>query len=104
MGFFSWQCAKSKKPVMAEMGVHNTPWRFASEVIVLFKDGDRISGTYDGYGHVDGLELLDYREQDWRMVIRDYYDGETFAQLEPNGYDRGQGWFYSDDDLKELFG
>ena len=104
MGFFSWQCAKSNKPVMAEVAVRNTPWQFASDVIVLFKDGDRISGTYDGYGRVNGFELLDYSEERWRMVIKDFYNGETFDQLAQNKYDRGQGFFYSDEELEEEFG
>lgn len=104
MGFFSWRCAKSDKPVMAEVAVRNTPWEFASEVVVLFKNGDRISGTYDGYGRVDGFELIDYSEERWRMVINQYYDGETFEQLLQNKYDQGQGFFYNDEDLQEEFG
>ena len=75
MGFFSWRCAKSDKPVMAEIAVRNTPWAFASEVVVLFKNGDRVSGTYDGYGRVGELELVDHLEERWRMVIEKYYNG-----------------------------
>lgn len=104
MGFFSWRCAKSDKPVMAEIAVRNTPWQFASDVIVLFKDGRRAQGTYDGYGRVGELELLDYREETWRMVIDSYYNGETFDQLSKNKYDQGQGFFYSDEDLAQEFG
>lgn len=103
MGFFSWRCAKSDKPVMADMGVHNTPWHFASDVVVLFKNGDRISGRYDGYGRVDGFELVDLDESRWRMVIRRYYNEETFDQLPQNKHDPGQGWFYDDADLDEFF-
>jgi hypothetical protein len=104
MGFFSWRCAKSEKPVMADMGVQNTPWAFASKVIVLFENGDRIRGSYDGYGRVDGLELLDYSESRWRMVIEDFYNGESFDQLPKNKHDPGQGWFYDDSDLEQFFG
>ena len=104
MGFFSWRCAKSDKPVMAEIAVRNTPWQFASDVIVLFKDGRRAQGTYDGYGRVGELELLDYREETWRMVIDRYYNGETFDQLSKNKYDQGQGFFYNDEDLEQEFG
>jgi hypothetical protein len=104
MGFFSWRCAKSDKPVMAEVAVRNTPWAFASRVVVLFKNGDRVSGTYDGYGRVDGFELIDHPEERWRMVIDQFYDGETFEQLSQNKYDQGQGFFYNDEDLEEEFG
>lgn len=104
MGFFSWQCAKSQKPVMADLGVNNSPWEFASRVVVLFDNGDRISGSYDGYGRVNGLELLDYPESRWRMVIQQYYNGETFDQLAQNRHEPGQGWFYDDESLAEIFG
>ena len=104
MGFFSWRCAKSDKHVMAEVAVRNTPWEFASGVVVLFKNGDRVSGTYDGYGRVDEFELIDYPEERWRMVIEKFYDGETFEQLAQNKYDQGQGFFYNDGDLEEEFG
>jgi len=103
MGFFSWRCAKSDKPVMAEVAVQGTPWKFASEVIVLFNNGDRISGTYDGYGRVDGFELVDVPEERWRMVIKDFYNEENFDQLQRNKYDPGQGFFYDDADLEQEF-
>jgi hypothetical protein len=70
---------------------------------VLFKNGDRVSGTYDGYGRVDEFELIDYPEERWRMVIGKFYDGETFEQLAQNKYDQGQGFFYNDEDLEEEF-
>jgi len=104
MGFFSWRCAKSDKPVMADTAVVNTSWAFASKVVVLFKNGDRITGTYDGYGRIDEFELVDYPEERWRMVIKKFYDGETFDQLSMNKYDRGQGFFYSDEELEAEFG
>lgn len=89
---------------MAEVAVRNSPWDFASKVIVIFKNGDRISGTYDGYGRVDHFEIVDYPESRWRMVIEKYYEGETFDQLSQNKYDQGQGFFYGDEDLEEEFG
>lgn len=104
MGFFSWKCAKSEKPVMADIGVRRTPWSFASDVIVLFEDGSHIVGSYDGYGRVDGFELVDYDESRWRMIIKKYYNGESFDQLPKNKHDPGQGWFYDDTDLQEIFG
>jgi len=103
MGFFSWRCAKSDKPVMAEPAVNGSPWEFASEVVVLFKNGDRISGTYDGYGRVNGFEIVDHPEERWRMVIEKFYNGETFDQLPKNKHDRGQGYFYSDEELEQEF-
>lgn len=106
MGFFSWKCAKSNRPVMADMGVQNSPWEFASDVIVLFKDGSRVVGSYDGYGRVIGdsyTELVELDENRWRMVIRRYYNNESFDDLPKNEPDPGQGWFYDDSDLEEMF-
>jgi len=104
MGFFSWKCAKSEKPVMADIAVRGTPFEFASFVIVIFKDGRRYTGAYDGYGRVVDLELLDYPEDSWRMVIERYYNNETFDELSKNKHDQGQGFFYSDEDLEQEFG
>jgi len=103
MGFFSWQCAKTQKPVMSEYAVGAGPFGFASQVVVLFKNGDRITGTYDGYGRVDGFELVDHPEERWRMVIQRYYNGETFDELSQNKYEPGQGYFWDDEDLAEIF-
>jgi hypothetical protein len=103
MGFFSWRCATSNKPVMAKVAVANTPWEFASEVVILFQNGNHISGTYDGYGRISGYELIDHPESSWRMVIKKYYNGETFDQLKQNRYDPGQGFFYNDQELQEEF-
>jgi hypothetical protein len=104
MGFFSWQCAKSNKPVMAEPAVIASPWQFASEVVVLFKNRNRITGTYNGYGCIGEVELLDWPEDSWRMVIKKYYNEETFDELSRNKHDPGQGFFYNDEDLEEIFG
>lgn len=103
MGFFSWECAKTKKPVMSSYAVGRGPFDFASKVVVLFKNGDRISGTYDGYGRVDGYEIVDHPESTWRMIIERYYAGETFDQLDMNKHEPGQGFFWSDEDLEQIF-
>ena len=106
MGFFSWQCAKTKKPVMAHDAVVGSPYEFSSEVVVLFKNGSQVRGRYDGYGRVYGdvlFELVECPESDWRMIIKDYYDGEEFEQLPQNRPDPGQGFFYGDEDLQQIF-
>ena len=91
---------------MADVAVQGSPWEFASDVVVLFKDGSVVKGSYDGYGRVHGdayVELVDLPESQWRMVIKQYYNGETFDQLPSNRHDPGQGFFYGDEDLKEIF-
>ena len=89
---------------MAGTAVCGSPWEFASDVVVLFENGDRISGTYDGYGRVNGFEIVDVPEHRWRMVIKKYYNDEPFNQLKQNKNDPGQGFFYDDSDLTKEFG
>ena len=108
MGFFSWRCAKSDKPLMAGPSVIGSPWEFASKAVVLFEDGSCIRGTYDGYGEVIGngghhtTELE--RGGEWRMVIEKYYNGEVFADFpKKNRNDPNQGFFYDDADLEREF-
>lgn len=103
MGFFSWECAKTKKPVMSRYAVQNGPFDFSSRVVVLFNDGSKISGIYDGYGRVNDFEIVNVPESQWRMVIERYYAGETFDDLKINKHERGQGFFYSDEELEVIF-
>ena len=107
MGFFSWRCAKSDRPVMAQVAVKNTPWEFASCAVVLHRDGRVIRGVYDGYGrvqhHGEELELTDMAEENWRLVIEQYYQRfEDFPAK--NAWDQGQVFFYDDADLEQEFG
>jgi len=37
------------------------------------------------------------------MVIQRYYNGETFDELSQNKYEPGQGYFWDDEDLAEIF-
>ena len=104
MGFFSWKCAKTGKPILADMG-KDDPWRFASEVVLLLKNGSVIRGRYDGYGRVDGFSLdeYNYNPDEFRLVISRYYDGETFDQLPKNEDEPNQGYFWGVAELNELF-
>ena len=91
---------------MAHDAVVGSPWEFASKVVVLFKNGNRVDGIYDGYGRVYGdvlFELTECPESEWRMIIKDYYDGEEFERLPQNRNDPGQGFFYGDEDLEKIF-
>jgi hypothetical protein len=110
MGFFSWRCAKTNKPVMAETAVKGTPWEFASRAVVLYRDGSKITGRYDGYGRIihptgEEIELTEMAEEKWRIIIEQYYKGERFEDFPTkNAWDRGQGFFYDDAELEQEFG
>jgi len=121
MGFFSWRCAKTHKPIMADLGVGNTEFKELSLVTVLTKNGLVFDATYDGYGRAMPLDseiVYDTRftdtwyditdmhmfenEDEWRMVITKHYDGEKFRDLPKNENEPNQGWFWDDDDLREV--
>ena len=109
MGFFSWRCAKSGRPVMAQVAVKNSPWEFASCAVVLYKNGSKIAGPYDGYGRIlhqgEEVELTEMAEENWRIVIERYYQDERFEDFPAkNAWDQGQGFFYDDADLEREFG
>ena len=53
MGFFSKTCAKTHLPVVADC--INYPKLHT--VVVLYPDGRKVEGSYDGYGRIDGMDL-----------------------------------------------
>jgi hypothetical protein len=106
MGFFSWLCAKSNKPVLHSSG----DWygREFSKVVVVTPKSVAY-GEYDGYGTVltdmGELEVLESVESGTaKLVLERFYNGEKFAQLPVCKSDPGQGHFYSMDDLAKIFG
>ena len=110
MGFFSWTCAKSKKPILA--GVHNDWYSHEfSRVTAVYPNGDRISGRYDGYGRIEtasGSEIDVAESMDMgkapKLVLTHFYDNEKWSDLSKNESDRGQGYFYGNDEMEEMFG
>ena len=99
MGFFSKLCAVSNLPVMSERA--GLP-EF-SEVVALFRNGAVLRGSYDGYGRIDGVSLMDdsrYDFDDAKFVLAKFFKpGTTFGELPVSPHDPGQGWFYDDEDL-----
>ncbi len=103
MGFFSYTCAKTNLPVLA-----STSWpEKYSRVVVLDDEGNKISGSYDGYGNVitrGGAEIeLDYNSilsGKTKLVLRKFYDGETFEDLGRSNNDPGQGHFHNEDAIE----
>jgi hypothetical protein len=94
---------------MADVWGRDHPLRRTSDVVLLTQTGTVVQGKYNGYGVIyadNGLEvdLRDDCESAWRMVIAAYYQGEKFGDLPQNQNDLGQGYFYSDEDLAEIFG
>lgn len=103
MGFFSYTCAKTNLPVLA-----STSWpEEYSRVVVHDEDGNKFSGSYDGYGNVftqsgSEIELDDSAILAGRtkLILRSFYDGETFEGLGKSNYDPGQGHFHDEEKIE----
>jgi len=95
MGFFSKTCAKSHWPIVSQ-------WRRGypefTQVVALLPNGEIIYGPYDGYGRVDGIDLMESpRGRFWwprvKLVLERFYDGETYAELGRSYDELAQGYF-----------
>ena len=101
MGFFSKTCAKTNLPVVADC----KGFPKLNEIVVLYPDGTKLEGSYDGYGRVNDIDLLPdgYEEDKWdalKFVLKWKYEGETYKQLGKSHDELAQGYFMSDTFLK----
>ncbi len=101
MGFFSWRCAKTKLPILTDLVDWPKEVRHLSEAVALFANGDRIRGSYDGYGRVGSFDnLADH--SGFKIVVARHYAGESYDQLPASESDLNQGYFWNDRDLVDL--
>lgn len=116
MGFFSWKCAVTGLPIC---NVY-TPLPALTRIVWIREGRAPVHGSYDGYGHIladrteerdaimkpgQVLELVDqtcvWNDKDHfyglqgRLVLEEFYSGQTFEQLKPNKRDEGQGHFHN---------
>lgn len=99
MGFFSKTCAKTHLPVVAEpVGITKL-----NRVVALLPNGEKVIGSYDGYGRVGERELYEIDgETVWpkvKFVLEAYYEGENYDDLGNSGPELAQGFFMSKDFL-----
>jgi hypothetical protein len=97
MGFFSKTCAKTHLPIVADCVGYSK----LNNIVVLYPDGRKIEGSYDGYGRVDGEDLCPngYDHDLWeslKFVIADSYEGESYKDLGKSHNELAQGYFMSD--------
>jgi hypothetical protein len=106
MGFFSKTCAKTHLPVVT---VHREGgFDELTSIVVLYPDGKKLEGIYDGYGRVlDGDDAIPIMEDcgsdEWdavKFVLSKHYAGENYEQLGESGRELGQGFFMNDDFLE----
>lgn len=53
MGFTSWNCPGCDHSVR-HPGATNRKSSWMADAVAIFPNGDRTSGTYDGYGRIEG--------------------------------------------------
>lgn len=94
MGFFSKTCAKTHLPIVADC----VGYPKLNTIVVLYPDGRKVEGSYDGYGRVDGKDLCPdgYDHDLWeslKFVISDAYEGESYKNLGKSHNELAQGYF-----------
>jgi hypothetical protein len=94
MGFFSYNCRGCGHPLLHNSFSPTNAWMI--EGVAITEEGSILQGTYDGYGHLSGLGILDqgekpdvYHKACWDVLGRpmEYKGGSKDA--------RDQGYFFS---------
>ena len=107
MGFFSKTCAKTNLPVIHHGYGNDWHRKYPKfyDVVVLYPDGRKIEGVYDGYGRVDGVSICgdEYDHKLWgkiKFVLKEHYAGETYKDLGKSRDELGQGHFMSEEFIR----
>lgn len=103
MGFFSWGCPCCKHSVLNFYSVDRSldnGWM--ADAVAVFKNGDIVSGEYDGYGRIgwlDNLADMDNfklcHQACWEIMGKPSYD-----ELPEDPGCGDQGYFYDDKDYR----
>jgi hypothetical protein len=95
MGFHSLDCRSCGHPALASY-VTNDVNAWMNQVVVTYPNGDRVTGSYDGYGSVSehedvvGHGDVDLRHRAcWRAAGEPGYGG-------PSQHSRDQGYFFEE--------
>ena len=96
MGYFSKTCAKTNLPVVA----NSVPYDELNLVIALLPNGDKLEGSYDGYGRINDIELPMDDWEEIKFVLKKHYNGEQYHELGESHREMGQGFFLSPAFLK----
>jgi hypothetical protein len=100
MGFTSKCCAKTNLPIVHE----GRGYDLLNEVVALLPNGTKVAGSYDGYGRVGGLSLIENEAGEFiwdsvKMVLRQHYAEEDYKDLPKSGNEKAQGHFMADEFL-----
>lgn len=93
MGLFSYNCRGCGHPLLARHATDEGINEWMREGVAIFKNGDRISGEYDGYGRLDGYCEID-RAACWHRACWELAGKPEFDQASTSAND--QGHFFDD--------
>lgn len=101
MGFFSWNCPCCGHSIRHKGAtVAQSAW--LAQAVVVFANGDRVSGEYSGYGEVGHAEDLADAEGRFAMYHRACWLLAGKPEFEkPSGHARDQGHFFGEYDPEE---
>jgi hypothetical protein len=116
MGQFSYCCAACDQEILHG---HMPGYNKFTHAVVLWPNGDRISGEYDGYGRIGSIEGLQDQHGGWRIVHQSCLSkldlrlsaSAMFAGFKPEAHASDQGWWpgerlaierYGEPDMSEL--
>ena len=101
MGFFSWNCPGCDHSIRSHHATSDKS-EWMTKVVVVYQNGDRLSGTYDGYGHLGGDDMSLEGEP-----YRSMYHKACFTLLgepafsAPSKCAKDQGYFVEDTEISE---
>ena len=100
MGCFGWNCNECENPIL---GFAYHGYNKFMSAVVLFSNGDRVSGEYDGYGRLGRLDLVD--EGNFRIIHADCDKGQKFEDLKADvGHDETQAGGFDEHKMEERYG
>lgn len=101
MGYFSYNCKTCQHPALSAQAADHEINTWMTDCVVLFENGDRVSGEYNGYGRVGIYSAADqeveyvapclYHRACWEIAGKPDYSG-------PSTDADDQGWFFNDGD------
>jgi len=99
MGLFSWDCEGCGHPLIMPLNAQDkNGWM--TEAVAITSRGDVISGTYDGYGRLDGENIFDGLENDPQVYHKICWEraGKPNKFERPSRSSADQGHFYGENE------
>ena len=107
MGFFSWDCLKCGHPMLSSYAIgcaedadekcgKDNSWM--KDVVAIYPNDNLIIGEYDGYGRIDGRDIMDsmydfsgtvYHQNCWERAGKPGF-------TKPSEGSGDQGYFFGD--------